>query len=52
MQARFPGRALEKAVKGMLPKGPLGYAMMKKLKFYAGADASAFGAATQDPRPR
>ena len=36
MQARFPGRALEKAVKGMLPKGPLGYAMIKKLKVYAG----------------
>ncbi|MBC3808656.1 MULTISPECIES: 50S ribosomal protein L13 [Undibacterium] len=37
MQARFPGRALEKAVKGMLPKGPLGYAMIKKLKVYADA---------------
>ena len=37
MQERFPGRALEKAVKGMLPKGPLGYAMIKKLKVYAGA---------------
>jgi large subunit ribosomal protein L13 len=37
MQARHPGRALEKAVKGMLPKGPLGYAMIKKLKCYAGA---------------
>lgn len=36
MQSRFPGRALEKAVKGMLPKGPLGYAMIKKLKVYAG----------------
>ena len=24
MQQRFPGRVLEKAVKGMLPKGPLG----------------------------
>ena len=36
MQKRFPGRALEKAVKGMLPKGPLGYAMIKKLKCYAG----------------
>ena len=35
MQQRFPGRALEKAVKGMLPKGPLGYAMVKKLKVYA-----------------
>ena len=32
MQNRFPGRALEIAVKGMLPKGPLGYAMLKKLK--------------------
>ena len=36
MQAKHPGRALEKAVKGMLPKGPLGYAMVKKLKVYAG----------------
>jgi large subunit ribosomal protein L13 len=34
MQAKHPGRALEKAVKGMLPKGPLGYAMIKKLKVY------------------
>ena len=37
MQQCFPERALEKAVKGMLPKGPLGYAMIKKLKCYAGA---------------
>jgi large subunit ribosomal protein L13 len=37
-QAKHPGRALEKAVKGMLPKGPLGYAMIKKLKVYAGAE--------------
>jgi large subunit ribosomal protein L13 len=37
MQARFPTRALEVAVKGMLPKGPLGYAMLKKLKVYADA---------------
>ena len=36
MQARFPNRALELAVKGMLPKGPLGYAMLRKLKVYAG----------------
>lgn len=35
MQDRFPGRALEIAVKGMLPKGPLGYQMIKKLKIYA-----------------
>ncbi len=38
MQAKHPGRALEKAVKGMLPKGPLGYAMAKKMKCYAGAN--------------
>ncbi len=38
MQNQFPGRALEKAVKGMLPKGPLGYAMIKKLKVYATAE--------------
>ena len=36
LQQRFPERVLEKAVKGMLPKGPLGYAMLKKLKCYAG----------------
>ena len=35
-QERFPRRALEHAVKGMLPKGPLGYAMLKKLKCYPG----------------
>ena len=38
MQERFPTRALEIAVKGMLPKGPLGYAMLKKLKVYAGGE--------------
>ncbi len=38
MHGRFPGRALEIAVKGMLPKGPLGYAMIKKLKVYPGAE--------------
>lgn len=38
MQAKHPGRALEKAVKGMLPKGPLGYAMIKKMKVYAGGE--------------
>jgi large subunit ribosomal protein L13 len=37
LHARFPNRALEKAVKGMLPKGPLGYAMGRKLKVYPGA---------------
>jgi len=37
LQARFPDRALQRAVKGMLPKGPLGYAMLRKLKIYADA---------------
>ena len=36
MRQTFPARVLEKAVKGMLPKGPLGYAMLKKMKCYAG----------------
>jgi large subunit ribosomal protein L13 len=31
-----PERALQFAVKGMLPRGPLGRAMLKKLKLYAG----------------
>ncbi len=35
LQARQPERVLKLAVKGMLPKGPLGYAMLKKLKIYA-----------------
>jgi len=48
MQARFPGRALEKAVKGMLPKGPLGYAMAKKLKVYAGEEHPH---SAQQPKP-
>jgi large subunit ribosomal protein L13 len=33
-----PERAIEMAVKGMLPKNPLGRAMFKKLKVYAGAE--------------
>ena len=37
MQEKHPGRAIEKAVKGMLPSGPLGYAMFKKLKVYGGS---------------
>ena len=35
LHARYPERVLQKAVKGMLPKGPLGYAMLRKLKVYA-----------------
>ena len=33
-----PERAIEMAVKGMLPKNPLGRAMFKKLKVYSGAE--------------
>ncbi|WP_025731991.1 50S ribosomal protein L13 [Carnimonas nigrificans] len=33
-----PERVIELAVKGMLPKGPLGRAMHKKLRVYAGAE--------------
>ena len=36
--ATHPERAIERAVKGMLPKGPLGYAQFRKLKVYAGAE--------------
>jgi len=35
---RSPERVIEKAVKGMLPRGPLGRQMFRKLKVYAGAD--------------
>ena len=38
LQARHPDRVLRLAVKGMLPKGPLGYAMIKKMKMYTGSD--------------
>lgn len=33
---RHPERVIEHSVKGMLPRGPLGRAMFKKLKVYAG----------------
>lgn len=33
-----PERVIQGAVKGMLPKGPLGRAMLAKLKIYAGAE--------------
>ncbi len=36
LQDKYPDRVLKHAVKGMLPKGPLGYAMLKKLKCYTG----------------
>lgn len=47
LHARHPGRVLEMAVKGMLPKGPLGYAMLRKMKVYAG---TAHPHAAQQPK--
>ena len=38
MLADKPERVIELAVKGMLPKGPLGRAMIKKLHVYAGPE--------------
>ena len=38
MLAKKPERVIELAVKGMLPKGPLGREMITKLHVYAGAE--------------
>ena len=38
MMAKKPEHVIELAVKGMLPKGPLGRTMIKKLHVYAGAE--------------
>ena len=38
MMAKKPEKVIELAVKGMLPKGPLGRQMFTKLHVYAGAD--------------
>jgi large subunit ribosomal protein L13 len=38
LHAKKPDRLLKLAVKGMLPKNPLGRKMFKKLKVYAGPD--------------
>ncbi|WP_026957950.1 MULTISPECIES: 50S ribosomal protein L13 [Aliagarivorans] len=35
---KAPERVIQSAVKGMLPKGPLGRAMFRKLKVYAGPE--------------
>jgi large subunit ribosomal protein L13 len=48
MQARAPGRVIEIAVKGMLPKNVLGRAMYRKLKVYGGPDHRH---AAQQPKP-
>ena len=38
MLEEHPERVLEKSVKGMLPKGPLGRQMFKKLRVFAGPE--------------
>src|SRR6185437_16742287 len=38
MRTNHPEKMLELAIKGMLPKGPLGSQMFKKLHVYAGAE--------------
>ena len=38
VRAEHPERLIESAVRGMLPKNPLGRAMFRKLKVYAGDD--------------
>jgi large subunit ribosomal protein L13 len=46
--ARKPTDAIRRSVKGMLPKGPLGRHMLRKLKVYAGPDHPH---AAQRPQP-
>jgi len=48
LRRRKPERIIERAVKGMLPKNPLGRAMYRKLKVYAGPDHPH---AAQQPKP-
>ena len=38
LRATFPDRIIKTAVQGMLPNNPLGRAMFKKLKVYAGSE--------------
>ncbi len=46
---RDPEQVVRRAVKGMLPKGPLGRAQLKKLRVYAGPEHPHFA---QQPQPR
>lgn len=48
LMEKKPERALELAVKGMLPRGPLGRAMFRKLRVFAGATHSHIA---QKPQP-
>lgn len=45
---RHPERVIEAAVRGMLPRNPLGRAMFRKLKVYAGGEHPH---SAQQPRP-
>ena len=48
LRQTHPERIIEKAVKGMLPRNPLGRAMFRKLKVYAGPEHPH---AAQQPHP-
>ncbi len=48
LRARHPTRIIESAVRGMLPKTPLGRAMFRKLHVYAGPEHQH---AAQQPKP-
>ncbi len=48
LQQKAPERIIELAVKGMLPKNPLGRAMFRKLKIFAGPEHEH---AAQQPKP-
>ena len=48
MLEKHPTRAVEKAIRGMLPKNSLGRAQIKKLKVYAGGEHPH---AAQQPKP-
>ena len=48
MIEKHPERVIEKAVKGMLPRNPLGRAAFRKLKVYAGPEHPH---SAQQPRP-
>ena len=48
MQEKAPGRVIQLAVKGMLPKNALGREMIRKLKIYSGTDHRH---AAQTPQP-
>ena len=48
MIEKHPERVIEKAVKGMLPRNPLGRAVFRKLRVYAGSEHPHSG---QQPKP-